>query len=329
MAAEMPKLQRQLEETPTDPGANKRVGLYECLVKEDWKAGLLRLLLSDDADLRRLAAADLSRPSRPEEQARLADDWWAYAEKLEGQMQASARWRAADWYRKAFGKLTGLPRTTAMRRIEQIESDIPNRQRILFASDAVLDRFLLARRFNRNGVWSWQPVEVSEHWQVADDQLVVTSTERQEEVLSIVGSYYRSIEYVRVLGRIVPPQIENLRVTAGPLHVIFNWELGAENHAKVSNARAGMTQPHRLVPGMTHVIEIKQAGKNALVLVDGKEEFSVPVQLQGIVQVGTAVGSIAAYREIVIEGEIDFSREPTVDGFPDRNRPTGAAPMHA
>jgi hypothetical protein len=317
LAAELTEWREELEQAPADPEANERVGLYECLVKEEWKIGLLKLLLCDDPSLSELAAGDLADPARSVDQVQLADDGWTYAETRKGTMRTSAQRRAAHWYRKALGGLRGASRRKAVRRLEELESGAPKRERILFTSEAVLDRFVLGRRHLRNGVRDWEPADQSEFWQVADHQLLATSTDELDTVHSIVRNAYRSISYVRVLGRIVPAHGEEVRITVGPVHVKFNCRDTQENRLSMKGKPAASTTPYRLTPGMIHWIEFRQAGENAQVLVDGKQEFAVAAKLEGIVDVGAGSNTIAAIREILIVGDVDYSREAAADDLVD------------
>lgn len=83
-----------------DPAANEAVGRFYCLVKQDWKTGLPYLAKAEHAVLRAAARNDLTELTSPAAQLRVADDWWAFAESLEGAEQAAVRRRAGYWYLK-------------------------------------------------------------------------------------------------------------------------------------------------------------------------------------------------------------------------------------
>jgi hypothetical protein len=106
--------------SPDDPAANGAVGRYLCLVRENWTRGLPLLARGDDEQLGGLAAADLKNPTTAEEQAALADRWWAWSEKLSSQERRSARSRAAHWYKQA---LPGLPASLTSERAKQRIAD--------------------------------------------------------------------------------------------------------------------------------------------------------------------------------------------------------------
>lgn len=90
-----------LQTNGDDPAANEAVGRFYCLVKQDWKTGLPYLSKAEHAVLRAAARNDLTAPTSPAAQLRVADDWWAFAESLEGAEKAAVRRRAGYWYLKA------------------------------------------------------------------------------------------------------------------------------------------------------------------------------------------------------------------------------------
>ncbi|MGQ9915123.1 MAG: hypothetical protein ACUVQQ_12335 [Thermogutta sp.] len=89
-----------LQTNGDDPAANEAVGRFHCLVKQDWKTGLPYLAKAEHAVLRAAARNDSTAPTSPAAQLRVADDWWALAESLEGSEQAAVRRRAGYWYLK-------------------------------------------------------------------------------------------------------------------------------------------------------------------------------------------------------------------------------------
>ncbi|GEM_PF-1028913 len=89
-----------LQTNDSDPAANETVGRFYCMVKQDWKKGLPYLAKGGHAVLRAAAQGDLNAPTSPTAQLRVADDWWAFAESLEGAEQAAVRRRAGYWYLK-------------------------------------------------------------------------------------------------------------------------------------------------------------------------------------------------------------------------------------
>jgi hypothetical protein len=68
-----------LRNAPDDPGANQTVGLYLCLARQDWAAGLPHLVKGSDPRLIDAARLDLSNPTDPKARNRLGELWFAFA----------------------------------------------------------------------------------------------------------------------------------------------------------------------------------------------------------------------------------------------------------
>jgi hypothetical protein len=68
-----------LRNAPDDQGANQTVGLYLCLARQDWAAGLPHLTRGTDVRLIDAAKLDLSTPTDPKAQHRLGETWFAFA----------------------------------------------------------------------------------------------------------------------------------------------------------------------------------------------------------------------------------------------------------
>jgi len=109
----------KLASDPSDPEANLIVGRYRAFVRRNWAAGLPLLAKGSEARLKTIALADLANPTSPEEQAKLADLWWEYAETQSGAAHAAARARATHWYVLAEPHLQGLAKTRAERRLRE------------------------------------------------------------------------------------------------------------------------------------------------------------------------------------------------------------------
>ena len=109
-----------LDTMPTDPSANFVVGRFLCLVKGDWKRGVLMLALGSNEEFK--AAAMLELEEKPDA-LKLGDGWWKVSEGLEGTAQTQAQSHAAYWYRRTTG-VSGLTKA----RIEQrLGDDEPKR----------------------------------------------------------------------------------------------------------------------------------------------------------------------------------------------------------
>jgi serine/threonine-protein kinase len=107
---------------PPEGGAvhanNLAAGRFLCFLKGKWAEGLPLLAQGTDADLRALAALDLSEPAEAAIQVKLGDGWWDRAEAASGLARKHLRQRACRWYHQAANRLRGLTRTKVVRRID-------------------------------------------------------------------------------------------------------------------------------------------------------------------------------------------------------------------
>jgi hypothetical protein len=105
---------------PDDAEANLVVGKYQCLIKQDWTAGLPHLAKGSDEDLRKLAEQESQPPTQAAAQLELADAWWDLAQRRQdpkNEFEPKAiRARAAYWYRAASPNLSGISQAKAIRR---------------------------------------------------------------------------------------------------------------------------------------------------------------------------------------------------------------------
>ncbi len=114
--------EKVLEGNPEDPEANLVTGKYLCFVREAWDSGLPRLAKGSDGGLAALAQASLMNPAEAAEQSVLANQWWEIADSLDGIEGDGARAYAGHWYQKAVGRLSGLSKSLAEKRIAEITS---------------------------------------------------------------------------------------------------------------------------------------------------------------------------------------------------------------
>jgi hypothetical protein len=123
-ADEVKKHLATLEVTPTDPVANHAVGIYHCLIKGDWGAGLPMMALSDQPVTKEQALLDLQQPDDMETQILLADRWFKMAENYKGRQRDHVLGRAALWYQQAVNKSKGLSRLRIEKQLKKI-GDVP------------------------------------------------------------------------------------------------------------------------------------------------------------------------------------------------------------
>ncbi len=102
---------------PADPAANLELGVYYCVVRENWPQGLPHLAKGSDAALKAAAERDLVNPQDAAEQAGLGDAWWDCGDKGKSEWKASLQKRAAHWYLKAQPQLSGLNRIRVDKRL--------------------------------------------------------------------------------------------------------------------------------------------------------------------------------------------------------------------
>ena len=109
---------KKLETHPDDADANLEVGRFFCLVQGKWATGLPFLARGTDADLKTLAKKELGAPEGAGAQAALGDGWWELGERRKGDRNALLT-RAAVWYERAVGALTGLARVKVRKRLDE------------------------------------------------------------------------------------------------------------------------------------------------------------------------------------------------------------------
>ena len=117
------KARETLKTMPDDPAANLEVGHYEGLRRGDWPSALPLLAKGGDAELAQLARKELAATDGSLAQ-KIADDWWALAEKLKPDAvwpRTALRERAAHWYRQAQAHATGLSLALITERLKSIE----------------------------------------------------------------------------------------------------------------------------------------------------------------------------------------------------------------
>lgn len=117
-----------LKANPDDPTANLVTGKYLCFLRNAWDTGLPRLAKGGDAGLEAIARESLKMPSDPAQQALLANQWWEFAETLEGAERDGVRAYATYWYGLAVGKLTGLSKALAEKRLAEAKTVAVARQ---------------------------------------------------------------------------------------------------------------------------------------------------------------------------------------------------------
>jgi WD40 repeat protein len=112
----------RLKKDPSDAEANGKLGEYYAFVRGKWARAIPLLAKSNADPLSSLAKRDLAAPMDGKDQLALADAWWDFAGKQPEKQQLRLQERAAYWYDKAAPTLTGINRTKAVKRVEQVAS---------------------------------------------------------------------------------------------------------------------------------------------------------------------------------------------------------------
>ncbi len=134
----------QLQAAPDDPAANLALGRWFCFERGDWKQGLPHLAKCGNPTLKDLAAQERTFSGTPADQVKLADAWWALAERAEGGEADALMIHAGDWYRKTLPDLPeGIVKAKTEKRLAEIAkierpADKPGRPNELPADGLVL-----------------------------------------------------------------------------------------------------------------------------------------------------------------------------------------------
>ncbi|HUQ67898.1 MAG TPA: LamG domain-containing protein [Planctomycetaceae bacterium] len=116
--AEYTEAKKSLARDPRDKSANRIVGLYLGLRRDNWEEGEKHILLAQDDVLHPLFVRQCSPPGDASEQGALADAWWDWALLQKGISKSQARELAVSWYRLCQVGLAGLARTRADDRLK-------------------------------------------------------------------------------------------------------------------------------------------------------------------------------------------------------------------
>ena len=89
----------KLRQEPKDAEANRVVGSFRCIDKNDWENGLPLLARGDNAKLKDLAAKDQAAPKASPARAVVGDGWWMLAQQYQkGTEKYYIQQRACHWF---------------------------------------------------------------------------------------------------------------------------------------------------------------------------------------------------------------------------------------
>lgn len=115
------KAVKTLKALPDDPAANRTIGVYVCLFRNEWDKGLPYLAKGDDTLLQAAANKDLANPQDADTMAKVGEAWFELIEKEK--TNAGKRGlmnRAEHWYQQALPGLGGLAKAAVEKRLETL-----------------------------------------------------------------------------------------------------------------------------------------------------------------------------------------------------------------
>jgi hypothetical protein len=115
----------RLKEAPNDPAANLTVGLHLACDAGKWDEGLPLLARGSYPPVKRIANAELDRPTTVKGQLQIADFWWNYARRTGGRGEIEEQQHAVHWYEKAVEQMPDGPeRERATDHIEEVRQEL-------------------------------------------------------------------------------------------------------------------------------------------------------------------------------------------------------------
>lgn len=120
-AVKLPAAMKALEADPKDPDACLTVGKYLCFQKGDWARGLPLLARCSEPALKAAAAKDLADSAEAADLLQAADAWYDLLGTLAGTPRRVVQVRAYALYAKALPELSGLSKTKAEKRLQELE----------------------------------------------------------------------------------------------------------------------------------------------------------------------------------------------------------------
>jgi WD40 repeat protein len=118
----------RLKKDPKDAEANLKLGEYYAFTRGKWDRAICLLARGPAGPLADLARRDVAAPTDGKDLLAMADAWWDYASKQPELQQPRLQERAAYWYDKAAPNLSGLNRTKAIKRSEQVSARLVGNQ---------------------------------------------------------------------------------------------------------------------------------------------------------------------------------------------------------
>jgi hypothetical protein len=112
---------KKLETAPTDGEANLLLGRFLCFVKNDWEAGLPRLVLGSDTTLRAAAEKDdKANTGTSAEKAEAGEVWYKLAASADALQKSNMLAHSLVRYKDALSDATGLAKIKIEKRVEEL-----------------------------------------------------------------------------------------------------------------------------------------------------------------------------------------------------------------
>lgn len=119
-ARETDKLLERYRQSPSDPDVCLKVGSHLCFENDDWESGLPLLSKGSDAALARIVRGEPAASRSPQAAIAVADQWAEWGSQQKAASKAGAARRAAYFYAKALGSLSGLERASVEKRLKAL-----------------------------------------------------------------------------------------------------------------------------------------------------------------------------------------------------------------
>jgi len=119
-----------LAKNPADAKANLEMGKYQAFIKGSWDRGLPLLAKGSDAQIKHLAALELTDPDKAASQIELASGWQDLAAKSQGTMKIQLLLHAYYWYQQVLGGAEGTTYARVEKTMQAIMTQLPAENRI-------------------------------------------------------------------------------------------------------------------------------------------------------------------------------------------------------
>jgi serine/threonine protein kinase len=246
---------RTRKDRPDDPEANRVVGAFWCLDKEDWQKGLPLLARADETALAQAARKELARPTVSAEQTALGDAWFELA-PTHAEYRPAMQQRAALWYMKALPDLKDSEKERVENRVLDLTKSHPERRP------------------------AWEHLDLSPRLLIFGDAYIRVGV---GQVIAAKKTPGGSIEITAVLRTVKnPPRLEFLVAGHARIEVDMNnnqlWVRRKANPARGQRGEIGSGGPFTFVPNEWYTITCRLSEDGLEVRVGNRLAFREKVQ---------------------------------------------------